>query len=467
MRKPVIFLPGFPASGLHHTTLGRDIFPPSLPDLVTNRQLTVSRLIGPDDPDAEQTVTTNGVIRKVSVLGFEISREADTLFHILRRMGYTEGEDFRPIPWDWRLPVSHRTVRERIRTTVDDLHREYGPVVVLAHSTGGLVIRSVLETLSAQDGGRWAAKVDHVVAMAVPWAGTLKTLRYVGPGGGEAGLSADDMRRIIGGAWAAWDLMPPDPAQTDLTDDRGHALDLFVDSAGWQAGPLVDRRWMAAHPEFTRRADAAHRAWGRRARTFSLPPGVPPVPVTNLAGWGVPTETRYQLNPAGTAMTAETTDEGDGTVPFVSAVWLRGAGVRTFPMALGRSGGFIPEFHSQIWDTPQSTEVLDHVLRGAPLTEVISVALDNDAAVRGGPVVPIRVGACDSWGAPLPGATVRFAPAARQPSQRVALVNGRATIVYRVGARPPSGPYRTPVIVEWTGPGGRTERRTIDRYFHA
>lgn len=466
-RKPVIYIPGFPASKLHHTTLHRDIFPPTPGDLLPgNREQTAGRLVGPDDPDSEQVITTSGVIKAVEIFGFPFTREADTLYHILRRFGYTEGRDFRPVPWDWRLPVYHRTVRDRVRTTIEELHREYGqPVVVLAHSTGGLVIRALLEETSATDGGALARKVDHVVGMGVPWAGTLKTLRYVGIGAGEAGLNKDQMRRVIGGAWAAFDLMPPDPARTALQDDAGNLLRLYVDAAGNQVGPLVDRRWMAGRPEWTTRADASNTRLGRRATSFSLPQGVAPVPVTNLCGWGVATETTYELDGAGTRMKPYRTDEGDGTVPFASAAWLRGPGVRTFAMPLGLSSKFLPEYHSQIWDTPQSIEVLQSVLAGGPLSEVIAVALDTDAVRRGGPVIDVRVGALDAQGRPLPQATVRFAPVAGHGTRRVDLSSGRAMLRYRVGPRPPSGQYRVPVIIEWNE-NGQTERRDVDRFFH-
>src|SRR5436305_3589705 len=100
-RKPVLFIPGFPASELIQTSTDRIIFPPSTGDLLDpqRRQEIVDLLVGPDDPPGD--VVAGEPIR--DLLG--IAKQAQSLYDILRnRYGYTtsSGDNFRPLGWDWR-----------------------------------------------------------------------------------------------------------------------------------------------------------------------------------------------------------------------------------------------------------------------------------------------------------------------------------------------------------------------------
>lgn len=453
-RKPAVFVPGFPGCSLHDTIHERDIFPPALSDLapVAKKRRALARLQGPDDVSVDDGVTTNGVIEEVEIYGFlTLSREAATLFEILGRLGYERGEDFVPVPWDWRLPVYHPRTLDRLRAAIDGLvsiHDE--KVVVIGHSTGGLVIRALLERAPEAESRRLAERIDHVLALGVPWAGTLKTLRYLAVGESQGPLKAEDFQMILGHSWAAFDLMPPDPVSTDMTDASGNPLDFLVDVEGVQTSPLVDHRWMRKKAHLQRRAKASHRELGARRRTFQLPDGVEPIPVTIVAGWGEPTDTTFQLTPKGQKVNPAETGEGDRTVPLGSATWLRGEGVRHFALPVGLyEGGFLPRYHGQLWDTPPARGILASVLTDAPLPPLLCAALDNEAVLDQARRVAVRVAALDAEGRPLPRARAAFAPGAHQGGDPIDLVEGRGCLTYLRGSPPPSKVHRCPVRIEW------------------
>lgn len=81
-----------------------------------------------------------------------------------------------------------------------------------------------------------AKKIDQILAFGIPWAGTLKAVRFLGKG--EAfGL-------IIFGN----DLFPADPGKTQMQGEDGKNLNLFVNGSGKQIGPLVDTSWIPSGP---------------------------------------------------------------------------------------------------------------------------------------------------------------------------------------------------------------------------
>src|SRR5262249_5404361 len=150
-------------------------------------------------------------------------------------------------------------------------------------------------------------------------------------------LSAQEVQGIMSHAQAAYDLLPPDPAKTDLTDAGGRPLDLFVDGAGAQQGPLVDLAWIRGGPEqdsMRANAASADQRLGRRTSTIVLGGGATVPPITNIGGWGVPTLTRCTIDGQG-QLAFSSTPEGDTTIPLVSALWLRGARVQTYILPIG------------------------------------------------------------------------------------------------------------------------------------
>jgi pimeloyl-ACP methyl ester carboxylesterase len=412
--KPVVFIPGFPASELRLAATGEVIFPPPLGTFFDDaaKQRLLRLLTGPDDPPG--SVVAGEPIRTV----LDIAKQAQSLYDLLTgTYGYTTsgGTNFAPVGWDWRGAVDADRVQADVAAAIDSLAAQNGgaKVVVIIHSTGGPVFRRCLELQP-----ELAAKVERILALGIPWAGTLKSFPFITTG--EAfgpfpplQLSAQEVQGIMSHAQAAYDLLPPDPAKTDMTDANGRPLDLFVDGSGAQQGPLVDLLWIrgGAEQDYMRRNAAdADRRLGRRGSTIVLGGGAALPPITNIGGWGTSTQTQCTMDGAGQLVYTQT-PEGDGTIPLVSARWLRGAMVQTYVLPIGAYPvGQIPMVHSQIWNSPPMLQIFDQVLRGAPPAPFVCCAADgNDAVAPAAQFVRLRLAAADANGLPLPNlkATVR------------------------------------------------------------
>lgn len=320
--KPVVFVPGLPGSELFDSATGERLFL-NLGGLIskTARPRFLARLEGPPNPNQDDGVVAGEPIADVLDLDlFDLGKQAQTLYDILRRIGYQGfrkpfGSHFRAVGWDWRLPVDHAEIQNDLATAIEDLHRTTGSAVVLIlHSTGGLALPPLLKARP-----NLAGKIERVLAIGVPWAGTLRSLRFLAGKGTFFPLTRDETQRVLSRSWAAYDLLPPDPVKTP------QAPTLFLD--GSQASsPLIARGWMptgADRPPMEARADRSDQRFGRRSRTLQ------PLQVTSIAGWGFPTETLARLRASGD-LRLETSHEGDGTIPFVSATWLNGPGVSIF-----------------------------------------------------------------------------------------------------------------------------------------
>lgn len=457
MPKPIVFIPGLPASELVNRTTGRVIFPPPIKKMLneSGREKLV-RLLADTGPNDE--IVAGEPIREV----LEVAKQAESLYDILRsRYGYTihSGQNFRPVGWDWRKAIDDGAVQAAIVKAIQDLHAaNQSKVVVMAHSTGGLVLRRLLEQQPSL-----AEKIEQVIAFGVPWAGTLKAVFYVAKGEPFGlplvRLSARQVREIMSHAQAAWDLFPPDPAKTDLVDRSGQTLDLVTDGAGRQIGPLVDHRWIpkglsGAHmPAFALRADER---LGRRSADITLQQAPTP-PITSIAGWGTQTDTRCVMTADG-SVSFQRSKEGDGTIALRSASWLRGSTVRTFflPIGLYPMAG-IPFPHSRIWDSPPVLEILDQVLKSVSAGPFIAAAVDSDEGRDAQKDVTIRLTAADESGQPLPNAAVSFDLFGRDVRTSFRGFVRQEVIIKRAGLRSRvSGKFfRVVMHVTWAGGGSR------------
>jgi pimeloyl-ACP methyl ester carboxylesterase len=407
-QKPVVFVPGFPASELLRKSNGQKIFPPQLGDLLnaTKKQRLIRLLCGPDSPPG--AIVAGEPIR--DVLG--IAKQAQSLYERLQEYGYTigSGDNFRAVGWDWRKAIDDASIQNALAEAIELLSQRNGgaKVVVIAHSTGGLVLRSLLEARPAL-----APLIDQVLAFGIPWAGALKSLRYLAKGErfgiGPASLKPTEVRTVMRHAQAAFDLCPPDPQKTAMTTEAGVKLDLFVDAQGVQRGPLIELAWAGSPPDplVVTGAAAADARLGTRSSVMQLA-GQPTPAITNVVGWGGTTDVSCVLDARG-KLEFRTGKEGDTTVAAVSAGWLRGATVRTFflPIGLYPTSG-IPQFHPRLWDSPPVSELFDQVLDGKPAGPFVCGAVDSDEAIDKQSPVTLRLTAADDTGAPLPAATVKL-----------------------------------------------------------
>lgn len=406
--KPVIFIPGLPASELWRLNPRRMLFPPGLDDIATakKRDRLIKELCDVTPP---QKIVAGQPIRRVMV----IAKQAQSLYDILRaRFGYTteSGNNFRAVGWDWRLAIDDAKVQADIRKSIGELKAATNQkVVVILHSTGGLVFRQLIESDPAlqQD-------VAAVLAFGVPWAGALKALHRLTKGEAEgfltAKLTAAQTRKITRCAQAAYDVCPPDPSRTKFLTPGGAKFVLVQDAGENPLAPLKATSWMGGDPDVILRASLADNRLGAR-----LPEWNAAIPVTNVAGWGRPTLTLCTI--AGSDVKFEASPEGDATVPYVSASWLRGPNVRTLSVPIGVTvTDQIPDPHSRLWNCEPAAQVMEEVLRDLPAGVFVHAAVDNDTSLNVNKEVIVRVSASQSDGTPLPDAkvTLHLAPNANR-----------------------------------------------------
>ena len=462
-RKPVLFIPGFPASELIQTSTGKLVFPPDPFDLLSaaRRQEIVDLLVGPDNPPGD--IVAGEPIR--DVLG--IAKQAQSLYDILdRTYGYTipEGDDFRPLGWDWRQAVDQPAILDRAEQILAELQQKNGgaKVVVIVHSTGSLVFRRLLETRPAV-----VDRIEQVVAFGATWAGNLVAIDSLVNGFSvgipPASLSAADVRKVIRHTQAAYDLFPPDPAKTDLVGRDGRPLGLFVlDTPGNpQAGPLVDLRWVPTGPanNFMRqRAADADGRMGARTIDIRIPDGAATPPITNVVGWGFPTATRCVMSQNGD-LRIETSKQGDGTSAAASASWLQGPSVRTMflPVGVYPTDG-IPTVHARIWDAPPVLQLLDEVLLDHEKSPFVCAAADNGEMIDAQSDVTLRIAAMGPSGGALPNAQVML-----QGTVHPVSLHGQPRIDVRMPrAAIHPGIFRFAADVSWdSAAGGREQRKVV------
>lgn len=382
-RKPVIFIPGFPASELHNAQSGQALFPPplfKLLDPAKKAALLAELETVPGDVEAGMPIT--------SILG-GVVQEAQTIYNILSgQYGYDvsfASHDFIPIGWDWRQSISSDDTVQRMVDALNFLSpAKNGNVVVILHSTGGLVFRAFLEKKP-----EYAACIDQVLTFGIPWAGTLEALHAVAKGVSMGFvfiklLSETEGQGLMSRAQAAYDLMPTQPA-----------FNIFFDQSSNPTTPLLDQTWMTQ--QFMH--GLAAKAHGPFPQQFDV------LPLTNVCGWGAETWTRASINRNTQAVDFAPTDKeaGDGTVPFISSSWLRGANVRSMYVPIGAyATGFLPKVHGQLWDSPPVLQLFDEVLLDRKRLPFLCAAADSDDYLDVNKPVRLRVSAIAADGSVLP-----------------------------------------------------------------
>lgn len=442
--RPVIFVPGFPGTDLAQVQPGggqRKIF--ARLTLLTQpgpKAEELRLLRGPADPEADDGIVPVQPIRRALRLldVVDLAKQAESLYEVLQAIGYDtrrRNDFFSPFGWDWRRPVDATATRQALASELVRLHERSGrEVVAIVHSTGGLVLRALLEAEP-----ELARHLHAIVSFGVPWAGTLRSAAFLAGQAGFGPLTAAEAHEVMVRAWAAYDLLPAAPA--------AHELRLVVDPADHPVDLLASLAWMPA----ATRADATPRADRARAHhqvRTSAWEGGPPVPVWNVVGWGAATVLRAELGPAGDprAITfpVDTDDAGvganggDGTVPRRSAAWLTGPEVRTLELPLGIYPGLASAHrHGTLWRNPGGEDVLWHVLGDELLPVQVHAALDPGDAVAPGVDLRLRACAWDASGRPLPDARFEVVnPLTGQGLAAAPIPLGRALLTIRRGLIP-------------------------------
>lgn len=451
MRTPILFIPGFSATELREPG-GRLIYPPSIETLADPkrkarliRRLLDSSALVPGEP-----------IRDVF---FGLAKQAQSLYDVLKLYGYSTSnpEEFIAVGWDWRKAIDDEDVIRDLDVALISLARR-GKVLAIVHSTGGLLLRRYLELHPHR-----AASIGQILGFGVPWAGTVTAFRYISKGAKfgfmSASLTPTETRTVMQHAQAAYDLLPPPGMANAPATDAPPSL---VFENGVAVLPCAAVSWIRAADAAVVQPMAGHAMRLVRLPEIELPGHVTP-PITNVVGFGAPTDVKAIIRGPG-KVDFEASDEGDGTVPLVSAQWIRGAGVRTFHVPIGvyPTAG-IPSYHSQLWDAPPLLEIFDQILLGTPPAPYVAAAIDTDDASAGGARgLRIRIAAAAANGAPLPSLGVTF-EGLRQRVKRSLENRVRATVELPKSILPPymGSPFvRFEAILKW-GSGSAAETREL------
>lgn len=444
MQYKVIFVPGVPGSRLHEVgtagAVGKKVFPPHVFSALHLTAELKAKLEGPNDLATPDGIVAGEPIASTRLLGLDLTKQASDLYRILRQCGLDDRE-IAKVGWDWRRPV---TDPDTLRRLDEHLARAAPGVVVIAHSTGGLVVRHFLENHPAA-----AAKVARVIGFGIPWAGSLKALATLTGQQSFGPIGKQDAQEIFAYAWSAFDLLP-----------RDNSAGLVIDSHGDPMNPLTRFDWMPAAYKEVMQARARHSRshLGPHRRTWQ-PSGIP---VTNVVGWGE--ETHVLARVAGDTVTfnpglqPEARRLGDGTVPLGSAAWLQG-NVTTLMIPIGgypRSGR---EPHSTLWRNPGGADIVRHLLRAPSLEEFAYAAVDwSDKLDPSRDTVRIRFVLQGLDGKPLGGG---FARLANVPGHKQAGIDaaGRGMITESRHKIPETQDRRfRRVVVELHWPGARRAR---------
>ena len=451
MRPPVLFIPGFPATELRDGN-GKVIFPPTL-SILADPQRRARLILKLLDPDA---LFPGEPIRDIF---FGIAKQAQSLYDVLKLYGYSTGNpsEFIAVGWDWRKAIDDERVTRDIDHAIETL-APHGKIVAVVHSTGGLLFRRYLELQPHR-----AASIGHILGFGVPWAGTLKAFRYLAKGEKfgllSASMTATETRTVMQHAQAAYDLLPP-PAMANAPASEAPPPLVFENGKG--VSPTVSVSWIRAKDAPDVQPRAGHATRLVRLREWMLQGAALPA-ITNIAGFGTATDVRALVDGPG-KVRFDADDEGDGTVPLVSAQWLGGEGVRTFHVPIGvyPTAG-IPSYHSQLWDAPPLLEIFDQVLLGIPPSAFVAAAIDSDDASAGGEKgLRVRIGAGAANSSPLPSLRVTFR-GLRHTVTRALTNRVRATIALPKSVLPPyagSSFVRFEAVLQW-GSGNAKETREL------
>lgn len=425
----VVFVPGLPGSDLHERnadgSLGKKLFVPKpFVEMVTLPASLKRRLLGPDQLAADDGVVAGEPVKSLRFLAFDLAKQADHLYAILEDCGIA-GPRLAKVGWDWRRPVTDPAARATLRGAITT---GTGSCTVVAHSTGGLLVRKLLE-----DEPALLPHVERVVAFGVPWAGTLKPFKVL-VGQQDFGITPrEKAQELLASSWAAFDLLPRGRAGLTFGAAVGEVDVTAPAHRSWMPAPLAAR--MNPRLDHTRSAAGL----GMPGPTWGFA-----TPLLNIVGWGEPTDVRAELRADGTvtfngSLTDDDADhQGDGTVPLVSADFLHGAAVETLFLPIGgyQESQGSNRSHSSLWRNPGGRDALHHVLTGAPLDRFVYATVDwSDKVNPGAATVRLRFVMQRRGGTSFLDGVLRFANLPGAPEVRVG-ATGRGTATANRSAFP-------------------------------
>ncbi len=394
MPRDVIFVPGLPGSELFAPGPqgGRTkIFVRVLRRLGERLLWKVDpRLLGPNvltDPDP---VEAGDPVEKTRILIVDL-KQARRLYEILRGECGLARRQIHKVGWDWRRPAADGRASHELTAAI-----QAAPVgsVLIVHSTGGLIVRSVLAANRAL-----CNRLSAVVAFGVPWIGTLKSMAILLKRESLQAADKNDARRVIAHSWSAIDLLPRRDAGLTVKGN-GQPYDLF-DSVDW-----LPERPLWLRTAVKQRLDHSLRTLGVPSPRWQFP-----VDLHNVAGFGELTTVaarialdgvRFNVTPSGADLDFEAVRQGDGTIPFRSAASAQGPRVTNWRIPIGAYRKMGKKKHASLWANPGAVKMLRHVVGEQALEPLVELALDT-SAYSPGTRIRLRYSLQDARGRPMGG----------------------------------------------------------------
>jgi hypothetical protein len=307
-------------------------------------------------------------------------------------------------PYDFRRSVADAAERLDAAAGEALAHRSPAPddrpVIIVAHSMGGLVARYWIGVL-----GGWR-RCHALVTLGTPYRGAPKALDWLVNGAGAGRLRDPRITRVIREWPSVHELLPQYEAVCDHAGGgAGQAAELTV----LPTGLVSARPELAGYaPRFAEMAAAGRKVHEAiRDGWLALDPGRAPE-VTAFMGRGHPTLGTAILDGGGLRVTKDdpswrgNTDwHGDGTVPMLSAI----------PHEQGGRPGLwrvMPDRHGPLGSVPEPVRLLELYagdpvpVRGGELPERPWLGLDIEEFVTAGAETPVGIRLLPE---PIPGDT--------------------------------------------------------------
>jgi pSer/pThr/pTyr-binding forkhead associated (FHA) protein len=287
---PVVIVPGFMGSELWR---GSERIWPNPRYMVTHPD--VFRM-SENNPIEARGVVNESVIIPNLITQEQYNRLGD---YLAESLGYVRGKDLLEFGYDWRqdLRLSARRLGEAIEAWQSSSKEAQGPVTIIAHSMGCLVVRYYVERL----GGR--GRVGRLILIGGPHGGAPRTLEAFAFGQKPLflGRLAERFQRVVVSFPSIYTILP---TAACVYDAGGQSIDLYGDES-WA---LPECQPHIANARSFRR-ELGHRS---------------SVPTVCVFGYGVKTIVRVQVEEGASGRWGKVRfirkDRGDNMIPEDSAV---------------------------------------------------------------------------------------------------------------------------------------------------
>lgn len=203
-RVPVVFIPGIGGSLLADRAAPDKIVFGSVKQSMDQ----FAKLELPADRSKNRLFATD-ILRQAQRARGDSVDQYNLLIARFAKLGYREGVDLFPFPYDWRM--SNFETAEAFRQFLAAKNLAGRPIDIVAHSMGGLVATIYIQKFAAEQ------RVRNFVAMGTPFYGAVKSIRALTEGFAVFGIenylvvsagSEDTVYRVFASMESIFELMP-------------------------------------------------------------------------------------------------------------------------------------------------------------------------------------------------------------------------------------------------------------------